>query len=253
VTSLALRAPRPTLQGCTAVWLMELRDGGGSAPDRWLAPDELRRARAFRRDEDRRRFTAGRALVRLVVGQELDVPPGNVVLEAGPNGKPMTASAGEALPHFNLSHAGAIVVVAVDRFAPVGVDVETVRRRPTAAAIAERVCDATELDELRRLGPTEADALFARCWTRKEAVAKGGGEGVSAPFTRISVPLGEGAADEPAFLGTVALPDMWSLWDLPVPVGYVAALAVAGLRRSVKVHVRDEAWLWGELRAARAA
>ena len=51
---------------------------------------------------------------------------------------------------------------------------------------------------------------FYRGWTRKEAYAKGKGDGLA---------LGQAEADEV---------DGWWLSDLPAPAGYVASLAVEG-------------------------
>lgn len=238
----------------TSVCVLRLRNGCGSPLERYLAPDEVARARRFRRPGDRDRFVAGRALVRLALGRALEVAPEEVELVRGPNGKPVVRRApGTAGPFFNVAHSGALVVLALDAGARVGIDVDAVGARPGLAEVARRVCSEAELASLEALTEREASAAVARVWTRKEAVAKASGQGLSAPFDRIAVPLDAPAAPGAVLLGTVAAVDEWSLWSVSVPAGYVAALAVEGAPGEVAVAEVDEAWLEAELSAGAAA
>ena len=70
---------------------------------------------------------------------------------------------------------------------------------------------------------------FFRCWTRKEAFIKLLGAGLSFPLDEFDVSL---AADEPAELlalyGDAGAKSRWSLREVAVPAGHLAALAVEG-------------------------
>jgi 4'-phosphopantetheinyl transferase len=121
------------------------------------------------------------------------------------------------------------VAVAVLRDHPVGVDVEEVGR-----------CDAAELDQLAAATlaaeeraelarqPVEGRALaFTTYWTRKEAVLKATGEGVTAQLDRLVV---SPPSAPPLVLrrdGATARVSL-SVHPLHPPHGYVAALAAAG-------------------------
>jgi len=69
----------------------------------------------------------------------------------------------------------------------VGVDVERIRPRPSAARIAHSRFAAAEQAALAARGPRARQAAFHRCWAAKEAYAKGIGRGLAAPFGEFSV------------------------------------------------------------------
>ena len=88
---------------------------------------------------------------------------------------------------FSLSHSKSIAVLAVDHAQPVGVDVEDVR--PIEEDVADRHFSATELTDLRGLKGEAWLAGFYRCWTRKEAILKAEGVGLSRALDSFDVSL----------------------------------------------------------------
>lgn len=192
----------------------------------YLSAEE--RARADRYPDGRRadRFVAGRAGLRKLLALYVDGDPGNLYLVQGPGGKPrLDASRHGADVSFSVSYSGDIIVYAISRQGPVGVDVE----RKRAALVQEplnRV--AFTPSEIRFL---QSSALEDRCetffvwWTRKEAVAKATGRGV--PILRsIKMPISEPLASRPQLCGG------WWVQDLLIAPRYAAALAT---RRPAKV------------------
>jgi hypothetical protein len=69
-----------------------------------------------------------------------------------------------------------------ERNAPLGVDLELVRDVPDLHAIAERHFAPNEMKEFLRLAPERRREAFYVTWTRKEALVKGLGLGVSFPL-----------------------------------------------------------------------
>lgn len=83
--------------------------------------------------------------------------------------------------HFSLSHCKDAVACAVSDH-NIGIDVENVvSYNPD---VARRVCTATELEMLTQSEDQDAD--FIKLWTKKEAISKYEGMGVSLPFSEIA-------------------------------------------------------------------
>jgi 4'-phosphopantetheinyl transferase len=117
--------------------------------------------------------------------------------------------------HFSYSQSGEGALVAVSRQGPVGVDLERVAARRRMDRIAARMFAPEEA----RLAATPLG--FYRCWTAKEAYAKGLGRGLGLPFPSFSV------ASVASGRGPVTHPGHppWEVEPIPVGDGYAAALA----------------------------
>ena len=140
-----------------------------------FSPREEARFQSFATDALRSRWGAARGTLREVLGRALACAPAEVQFGYAPHGKPQVA--GSTL-RFNISHSGALAVIALARF-EVGVDVELPRRR-RSDAIARRFYAPGEIERLFAQADDHlrADAFF-RLWTCKEAFLKATGEGLS--------------------------------------------------------------------------
>ena len=149
-------------------------------------------------------------------------------------------SGGDAI-RFNMSHSHGVALYAVTRDREVGIDVEFIRRDLEVEQIAERFFSPRETATLRALPTALREHAFFLCWTRKEAYIKARGEGLSLPLDQFDVSLIPGG---PAALLS-AHPDSsealrWSLQELPLASGYVAALALEGRGGPVSC------WQWAQ-------
>ena len=188
-----------------------------------LAPAEQQRWEALRLPEDRERFLRGRGALRRLLGAWRDEPPEAVPIGVGAHGKPCCTGG----PEFNLSHSGDLILLAVHQQRPVGVDVEQQRPGMAWRPIARRVLPPAEWQALEALATAaeqeaaeqEAAEAFLLAWCRLEARLKAQGLGLAGLGQPVSVAAeGEG-------LG-VLTSDV-ELWDVAVPPGYRAALALA--------------------------
>ena len=94
------------------------------------------------------------------------------VFEYGEHGKPTIA--GHPDIHFNLSHCReAAICVVSDK--PVGVDIESIHRY--SESLARYVMNDDEMQQI--LHAENPGLLFTKLWTRKEAVVKLSGHGIS--------------------------------------------------------------------------
>lgn len=192
--------------GEVRLWRLLLdRDPPRSGDADLLSIDERARAQRFRRAADQRRWAAGRAFLRRVLGHHLDVLPARVELMAGANDKPSIAGAPAVF--FNVSHSADLVVVAVTAAGDVGVDVERERDDLDPIALARTAFGDQVAVRLAGLAPESQRAEFFRMWVRHEAVVK-------------CLGVGLGAAPEPGD------PEPWTA-EVDVAAGYCAAVAVS--------------------------
>ena len=159
-----------------------------------LPASELARAATFALEQDRRRFVITRAGLRRLLAHYLDVPVSSLELTCEAEGKPRLGEAFAASGlRFNVSHTANIVAYAFAWNREIGIDVEEVRPMPNAAAIADRFFSRDERAEFDALAPEHRSVGFFRCWTRKEAIAKAIGTGLSAALQEFELSLETGA------------------------------------------------------------
>ena len=195
-----------------------------------LAADEQTRAERFYFQRDRERFITAHGVLRAILGLYLNRAPERLSFCYSSHGKPALAweSGGDTI-RFNMSHSHGVALYAVARGREVGVDLEFIRCDLEVEQIAERFFSRRETATLRALPTDLRKYAFFLCWTRKEAYIKARGEGLSLPLDQFDVSLIPG---EPAALLSTQ-PDSaealrWSLQELTLASGYVAALAVEG-------------------------
>ncbi len=197
---------------------------------RILSEGEAERGDRCRFEHDRRRFIVAHGALRLILAGCLDVPPETLRLRPGRHGKPRLAGSSEL--RFNLSHSGELALVAVTWHREVGVDVDRLRPDLPVEPFAERFFPASDARFVAAAtGPTERAERFLRLWTRKEAVVKAAGARLAQGLGLTVLTDADAGADIDA--GVVRdpsgqIPGAWSVCDLPVPDGWLAALAVAG-------------------------
>lgn len=149
-----------------------------------LAAEEKERAQRLVRWQDRKRWIVSRGLLRhllsAVTGEEAE----KLCFQYGLHGKPVLR--GYDCP-FNLSHSHDWVVIAVSPSSPVGVDVERVCPDLEADKLIDLVMSPSEKTEWKKLPAEGRLVAFFRLWTRKEAVVKAAGEGLSRSLPGFSV------------------------------------------------------------------
>lgn len=196
---------------------------------RTLCSDEQQRAERFYFEQDKKHFTAGRGLLRTILGRYLDLEPSQLQFSYSSRGKPalVNTNTAESLC-FNLSHSNGLALYTVTRSRLIGIDLEHVRPMPDAEKLAKRFFSPHEYAVISTLLPEQKQEAFFNAWTRKEAYLKATGDGL-AGLEQVEVSLIPG---EPAALlsiqGDRQATSGWSLYQLTPAPGYVAALAVEG-------------------------
>jgi 4'-phosphopantetheinyl transferase len=204
-----------------------------------LTAEERARNERFVFERDRRQDLVTRALVRTVLSTyRPEVDPRDWRFEVGKYGRPaITAPVTSGALHFNLSHAGGVVVCLVGERPEIGVDVEDTQRTSPTIEIADRFFSPAEATALRALSPERQQERFFVYWTLKEAYIKARGLGLQIPLDQFTMCVDEG---EPA---TIAFgpeidddPSNWQL--LSRPFGPRHWLAAAIRRRGPDLPMR---------------
>lgn len=190
---------------------------------RTLSPDEQVRSQRFRFAHDRGMFLFSHGLLRSLLAGYTGLLREEIEYGYTKYGKPyLHQGAGADRIEFNLSHSGDVVMIGVARNFLVGVDVENIKPLADMDQIAARFFSAFEQSDLGTLSGAARTAAFYHCWTRKEALIKASGEGLSMPLDTFRVSLLPG---EPARLINSADDRKWMLQDLSPVDGYAAAAA----------------------------
>lgn len=239
VPSHATRLPFPSE---VHLWSASLLELASYAPVLWdmLAPAERKAASRFISSFDWNRAVFGRGMLRTLLGGYVGSDPAALTFTYSSYGKPSLDSVYRDAPAFSLSHSGDLVLVAVG--APdskIGVDLEQHRAIPDWLDIATRHFHADETADLLTLPQSRQLEAFFDCWTRKEAVVKALGLGLSLSLRSFRVPL---LTDESVGLVTWSRPEEYQQCSLLVGLsptsGYSAALACRGSHHQYSIHRR---------------
>lgn len=192
-----------------------------------LSSDEIDRANRFHFEKDRKRFIAGRGILRSLLSRYLDLDPRALQFAYSDRGKPSLFTDTPENIDFNLSHSNELVLYAFARNAAIGVDIEYLRQMSDIKQLAKRFFSLREYEAIAQLPPSEQQRAFFQAWTCKEAFLKAKGDGLAGGLEKVEVSLAPGetakllsiSEDKQAALG-------WSLYQLTPHPDYMAALAI---------------------------
>ncbi|MDR0841851.1 MAG: 4'-phosphopantetheinyl transferase superfamily protein [Acidobacteriota bacterium] len=163
-------------------------------PGRDLTKDEFdgflplvsteRRARIgrCRRFRDAQNALLGEVLTRMEICRKTGLCNRHLRFSTNRHGKPFLAS--NPRIHYNVSHAGPHVAVAMDEH-PVGIDVELVK--PVDLEVARRFFAPDETEYVMGAPVDSRMGRFFQIWTMKESRVKWEGRGMSRPLSSFSV------------------------------------------------------------------
>ena len=224
------------------VWRIDLALSGSRLARcaAWLSAEETARADRFMRAEDRARYRASHAALRLILSRALGVAAETIAFSPGPTGKPELSGPHAGALRFNLSHSGARALIGVSRIAAIGVDVEAIRPIPDALRVARAHFAPIEAEALAALPSDAVEEAFFGLWTRKEAVVKALGAGLALPLDRFALTL----PPEPPRLTAIDGGDArtWTLHHLDPGPGTVGTAAIRAPDAAIARCALPEDW-----------
>lgn len=197
---------------------------------RSLAPEERARAERYRQEVDRKRFIAGRGLLRKLLSCYLDERPEEIRFSYGPFGKPaLVTGAGDPFLTFNVANSGGLGFFALASGRAVGIDVELIPSEVVCREIADYFFTPEECRLWRSLPRDRQPEAFGTCWTQKEAYLKARGVGFSVSPDKCRISFLPNESDGLVVIWEDLEPaSPWSLIPLVAGPGYTAALAAEG-------------------------
>ena len=192
--------------------------------DEILSDEEQKRAERYFSLRDASRFKLCRAMLRLGLGGYLGTVPQKIAFATNRHGKPRIA--GCPALNFNVSHSGGLGAIAFTTVGEVGIDVEAIDRDVEALEIATANFTWDEAALVAAADTAQEQArIFLRLWTRKEAVLKAAGCGLSGGLEGIdfsNVPLDKVKL---CFEANGAVQSFWRILDLKLMDGFTGAVA----------------------------
>jgi len=162
--------------GVVEVWRVPLVAGlvGDARLTGLLTPREVAHARRVRHGGPE--WATTRGALRWVLARHTGQPGGSLVIGRASNGKP--ALAGNAGPHFSLSHTTGLALVAVASDRPVGVDVERVDPRAETEGVMRDFLTPADRSFVHEAPEHARPTAFHNAWVRQEARLKLTGQGL---------------------------------------------------------------------------
>ena len=113
----------------------------------YLSVEEMQHSRSFKQPQHRDRYVCGRGVLRQLLGHYLQESSQDVQIRYAKYNKPFTPSN----IHFNVSHAGDMLIIVLNLNHPIGVDIEWVNPRINTDLIAPDLFSHQELKTYRTM------------------------------------------------------------------------------------------------------
>jgi 4'-phosphopantetheinyl transferase len=199
-----------------------------------LCKDELEQMNRLRMLPDKKRFIIARASLRSILSKYLNLPPLDICFDKNDYDKPILTSAAQRNIHFNISHSGNHVVLAVTEIAPVGIDIEHMERTIEQLEIAKRFFHKSEYEYLQHCPAHKLNKDFFHIWTCKEAVIKALGYGLTYGLDTFSV---QPDSDYESKLITIADANKFYLRSWDIDANHRAAICVLATKQYSELEI----------------
>jgi 4'-phosphopantetheinyl transferase len=183
-----------------------------------LTASEKNISSRFRFEQDRKRFTAGRYALRLLLSKYLSTDLSEISIIAEPGQKPFVSIPSNHI-HFNISHSGEWVLIAFAN-QEVGIDIEMANPAFEFHDLLEEHFSEEEQQFIKDSG--DPSSTFFYLWTRKEALTKAWGTGLQENLKQILV-----------LTDLTLYNNHWNLESFYVSANYPAAVAFSDQRKII--------------------
>ncbi|SMC95725.1 4'-phosphopantetheinyl transferase family protein [Pedobacter nyackensis] len=144
-----------------------------------LNDQEITKASRFLKTKDAESYIVTRYVLRNLLAHFVLIPPADIHFHFSSDKKPKVDGI-----EFNISHSGNFIIIAIS-LAPIGIDIEFINQNFDFDPLMNAIFNEEESSLINK----NADRLlwFYVLWTRKEAILKASGEGLTEDLTKLNV------------------------------------------------------------------
>ena len=189
----------------------------------YLSVEEQIQANNYYTKSLRDQYITSHGILRRILSNYTKQSPVNVEFTYNEYGKPFLK---DSNIQFNMSHSHDMVGFAIALDCRVGIDIELHNDNLDVQELNDLVLTSTESQYLSNFKSQEKLKLFYHLWTKKEALVKATGQGLSYPMNTIeAIDLSSGQG---IFLAneTDGLQQEWYCYELQTPRNYSSSIAI---------------------------
>lgn len=149
----------------------------------YVTEEEQKRSDRFYSRTYQKTYLFSHALLRLILAKKLEMDPGNLTFYNDKNDKPQLK---DNKAYFNISHTRDSFAIAIARDFPVGIDLEGIKDNINYRSIIKNYFGKKEREYILH-SESKAIEKFYLLWTRKEALLKAIGTGLTNNLDQIGL------------------------------------------------------------------
>ncbi len=190
------------------IWHVDLKltDSEYQQLKNYLNPEEQQRLQRYTHQQAQQQFLATRGRLKQLLAGYIGIAPSDIQFETGRYGKPRLA--GTTIDDglvFNISHSGAMALIAISTNNALGIDIERINTRHNLQGMAQRCFSNQELNNWNQLTEPHKTTQFYAYWCAKEAFLKATGRGLALGMEHCVVDI-----EQPCF---ISLPESHQICD----------------------------------------
>lgn len=198
-----------------------------------LSEKEMARSLSYLLASDRCRSIVSRAALKQVLAGFLKTAAAGIEFCYSKHGKPFLQDDPEL--KFSIAHSGDAFVIGVSRGDDIGIDVEQLDREADLSKLQTYLFTTAELIHFKGIDPHLRKNVFINSWTKKEAVLKATGEGLTRAMNTLELAFSENKIYRTGKRTNAAQPgSAWFLEHFSPMDAYTAAVAVKGKHKTVE-------------------
>lgn len=190
-----------------------------------LNDTEIQRSERYHQVKDSQRYIISRAVLKLLIGQYLQLPAAEITIGIGVNKKPLISNKEAGRLQYNLTHAGEWILIAFSS-TMVGIDLEYLDPHFDYQHLLPTCFNQTEQNAI--LQSSNSRTQFYEYWTRKEALVKATGKGIDESLPL--VPCMDGLSEIPFLMNGS---EHWQVESFSIDEKHIATLAYPSTQKNI--------------------